>query len=66
MRVDILEATNQLTLNDLLDYASEYDIFIPLGVSEEDYRDYINRLSDNPESFFQGEIDSANIQEVRV
>lgn len=63
MRIDLLEASNYLNLDDLLSYANEYDISIPLGISEEDYRDYIQRLRDEPFSFFSGEIDSANLQE---
>lgn len=64
MRIDILEATKQLSLDNILDYAKDFDIYIPLGVSEDDYADYIERLSTSPHTFFQGDVDSANIQEV--
>ncbi|PAK50267.1 hypothetical protein [Priestia megaterium] len=64
MRIDILEAVKQLSLDDLLAYAKDFDIYIPLGVSEDDYADYIERLSTSPETFFQGKVDSANLQEV--
>ncbi|WP_407708423.1 hypothetical protein ACIU4M_18495 [Bacillus altitudinis] len=63
MRIDILEAVKELSLGDLLAYAKDFDIYIPLGVSEDDYADYIERLSTSPETFFQGKVDSANLQE---
>ncbi|ARD47849.1 hypothetical protein [Sporosarcina sp. P33] len=63
MRIDLIEVSSQLTLDDLLDYAKGFDIHIPFGVSEEDYADYKQRLAANPDTFFTGEADSANIQE---
>lgn len=64
MRIDLLEATKHLTLDDLLRSANEFDIYIPFGISEDDYKDYIERLNSEPESFFKGDIDSANLQEI--
>ncbi len=64
MRLDLIEATKHLNLDELLVIAKDFDIHIPFGVSEEDYTDYIERLSTNPKSFFQGDVDSANIQEM--
>ncbi|KAB2488383.1 hypothetical protein [Priestia endophytica] len=63
MRIDILEATKHLSLDDLLDYAKDFDIYIPLDISGDDYANYIERLSARPDSFFEGNVDSANIQE---
>ncbi|GAB6006492.1 class I SAM-dependent methyltransferase [Geobacillus vulcani] len=64
MRIDLLEASKQLSLDELLSYANKFDIYIPFGITEEDYMDYIERLQFQPESFFHGEVDSANLQEI--
>lgn len=63
-RIDILKAAQELTFDDLMQDANNYDVYIPLTISEDDYQDYKSRLENEPYSFLNGEIDSANLQEI--
>lgn len=63
-RIDILKAAEELTFDELIQNTSMYDVYIPLTISEDDYEDYKNRLENNPDSFLNGEVDSANLQEL--
>lgn len=63
-RIDLLKAAQELTFDELMQDTSNYDVYIPLTISDDDYQDYKNRLEKEPYSFLNDTVDSNGLQEV--
>lgn len=63
-RIDILKAAQELTFDVLMQDSSNYDVYIPFTISEEDYQEYKNRLENEPYSFLNNTVDSNGLQEL--
>ncbi|KUP06214.1 hypothetical protein Q75_09740 [Bacillus coahuilensis p1.1.43] len=63
-RIDISKAAQELTFDEIMQDTSNYDVYIPLTISVEDYQDYKNRLQNEPHTFLNDIVDSNGLQEV--
>ena len=65
-RIDLLKAAQELSFATLMQDSSNYDVYIPLTISEEDYQHYKSKLENEPYSFLNDTIDSNGLQEVLI
>jgi len=63
-RIDLLKSAKELKFNGVMKDIHKYDIHVPLTLSEDDYKDYINRLKDAPSSFLHETEDTNGLQEL--
>ena len=64
MRIDILEASKQISFSELILVTKETDVEIPTNISEDDYNNYIEMLSNNPKEFFKDNIKESDSKQI--